>query len=468
MGVPGFASPAPVSTDSANTPVLRDGSGNFSANNISLDGNLALPNSTATAGNITKGGVLFMNNLGTLDTFLGPHAGGATTSGSNNAGVGSQALAALTTGGNNTAVGSGTLQSLTNTSYNVAVGYNALNSNTSSSSVAVGAFALESNTTQGGNVAVGTRAMILNTTGAESVAVGFQALQSNVTSTGNTALGYFTLANTTAGPNTAVGDQALTASTTGTGNVAVGDLALQQNTTGGSNVAIGEASELGNSVGNANTSVGANALQADTSSFNTAVGNSALTALTGASSAGNIAIGYTAGLHLTSGQHEILIGSDLAANGAESATIRIGTASNQSAAFIAGVTGTVVTGANVLVSSTGQLGVAASSRDYKEDIHDIAGESDVLMGLRPVSFKYKKKYDARQSRQYGLVAEEVEGVSRDLVEYDLKGKPQTVRYQLVNAMLLNEVQKQHKHIEALERRLEQLERHPEKAPRIGR
>jgi hypothetical protein len=127
----------------------------------------------------------------------------------------------------------------------------------------------------------------------------------------------------------------------------------------------------------------------------------------------------------------------------ESNTIRIGSVGTQTAAFIAGISGvTSASGNAVFVNPSGQLGTTTSSRRFKDDITDMAGESDVLMKLRPVSFFYKPEYDETQTRQYGLVAEEVAQVAPQLVAFDKDGVPQTVRYHFVNAMVLNEVQKQ--------------------------
>ena len=132
----------------------------------------------------------------------------------------------------------------------------------------------------------------------------------------------------------------------------------------------------------------------------------------------------------------------------ESNTIRIGIDRNQTAAFIAGISGkTSASGVAVFVNSAGQLGTSTSSRRFKHEIADMGAESDLLMKLRPVAFYYKPELDETQTRQYGLVAEEVAQVAPQLVVYDKDGAPQTVRYHFVNAMLLNEVQKQQRLLE---------------------
>jgi len=176
----------------------------------------------------------------------------------------------------------------------------------------------------------------------------------------------------------------------------------------------------------------------------------------------NVAVGYNAGLYLTAGDDNIYVANNGTAT--ESGVIRIGS-NAQTATFIAGINGaTSASGAAVYVNSNGQLGTTTSSRRYKEAIADMDSESEVLMKLRPVSFYYKAELDRTRTRQYGLVAEEVAEVAPELVLNDEHGMPQTVRYHFVNAMLLNEVQKQRATIEkqaaqiqALEERLARLE-----------
>jgi hypothetical protein len=253
--------------------------------------------------------------------------------------------------------------------------------------------------------------------------------------TSNTFLGLnagnFTM---TGDGNTAVGASALFSNTTGFQNTAIGVRALQETTMGDNNTAVGDQALLGNTQGNANTAIGENALYSNTT------GNF------------NIALGTIAGFY-TTGSNNICIGNTGVT--AESGTIRIGTAGTQTATFLAGITGAAVTGVPVLVSSSGQLGVASSSRSVKEDIREIAGESDGLMKLRPVAFRYKPQIDPTGLAQYGLIAEEVAGVYPDLVTYDRDGQPETVRYHLVNALLLNEAQKQHRTLEVQEITIEQ-------------
>jgi hypothetical protein len=157
-------------------------------------------------------------------------------------------------------------------------------------------------------------------------------------------------------------------------------------------------------------------------------------------------LGVNAGLNLTTGSHNIDIGNSGVAG--ESATIRIGAAA-QTRAFVAGITGVAVTGSAVLVSSGGQLGVAASSERFKQNIQTMGEASDQLLALKPVTFRYRPEIDPEGIPQFGLVAEDVEKINPALVTRDAKGKPYTVRYEAVNAMLLNEFLKEHRTIQEL-------------------
>jgi hypothetical protein len=171
---------------------------------------------------------------------------------------------------------------------------------------------------------------------------------------------------------------------------------------------------------------------------NSAFGYFALVNLTTGSR--NLALGQNAGQNLASGSDNIYI--DSLGVGGDAGRIRIGNA-NHVAAFIEGIFGaTSAGGTAVFINASNQLGTLTSSRRYKERIADMGAESDVLRRLRPVSFRYRKEHDDSGLRQYGLIAEEVAEVAPDLVVFDEQGAPQTVRYHFVNAMLLNEVQKQ--------------------------
>jgi hypothetical protein len=303
------------------------------------------------------------------------------------------------------------------------------------------------------NTGVGHNALLSNTTGLGNTATGDAALYFNTQGNLNTATGSVALSgNTTGFSNTATGANALYNNTTGNFNTATGDAALFYNITGNSNTAIGLIALESNTTGDSSTAIGTSALSSNTSGHdNTATGSVALNNNTTGSD--NIGIGRGAGFNLTTGSNNICIGNTGVAG--ESGTIRVGTAGTHTATFLAGINGTGVTGVPVLVSGSGQLGTASSSRYVKEDVREIAAESDGLMKLRPVAFKYKAQIDPTGLVQYGLIAEEVADVYPDLVVYDRDGRPDTVRYHLVNALLLNEVQKQHRTAEAQEKTIEQ-------------
>jgi hypothetical protein len=173
-----------------------------------------------------------------------------------------------------------------------------------------------------------------------------------------------------------------------------------------------------------------------TGSANTAIGTDALEI--GQSGSGNIALGAFAGLN-TNGSFNILIGN-LGVSG-ESHTIRIGTQSDQTDAYLSGVYTATATDRPVYVDSNGHLGTLSSSRRYKENIEAMHKDSEALFALKPATFHYKK--DPASTRSFGLIAEEVAQVSPDLTTLDEHGQPQTVRYEAVNAMLLNEFLKEH-------------------------
>jgi hypothetical protein len=201
-----------------------------------------------------------------------------------------------------------------------------------------------------------------------------------------------------------------------------------------------------------NTAIGAGSLGAMTDAAdNTAIGSQSLSGNTTGSS--NIAIGALAGQHIVAGSNNVDIGASPGLD--ESNTIRIG--NGQTATFVAGIDGaTSASGVAVFVNSNGQLGTATSSARYKQDVQDMGAASDVVLKLRPVRFYYRPQYDdGSQLLQYGLVAEEVAEVAPGLVQFGADGKPKAVRYHFVNAMLLDQVQRQHRIIEAREVRLKE-------------
>jgi hypothetical protein len=305
--------------------VKRDGSGNFSAGTITLNGNLYLPSTTGIGGIIYSGGNWFVHASGSQNFFAGWGGGNLTMSGIANTGIGRQALTDNTSG-----------------SY---------------------------------NEAAGSYALFDNTMGSDNTANGYEALTYNTSGHDNTANGYDALYNNTNGSY-------------------------------------------------------------------------------------NIALGSLAGVNLTTGSFNIDIGNNAIAG--ESYTIRIGSA-NQNKTFIAGISGvTVASGVAVVVNSSGQLGITSSSARFKQDIHGMDDASDVLLSLRPVTFHYKPGIDPQGIPQFGLVAEEVDKVAPELVARDDKNQIYTVRYEAINAMLLNEFLKQHSKVEEQNTEIERLKQKADK------
>jgi hypothetical protein len=272
----------------------------------------------------------------------------------------------------------------------------------------------------------------------------------------NTAVGTGALLDLTTGQdNTALGFRVLTENTEGNLNTAVGSTALRNNRGGNRNTATGDASLFDNSAGNNNTANGYRALQSNKGNNQTAIGAGALEDT--ATSSNNTALGYQAGKNLTTGNDNIDVGNPGVAG--ESGAIRIGS-SDQTRTFIAGIHGAVLTGGGaVIVNNLGQLGRAASSERFKEEIKPMGKESEAILTLRPVTFRYKKEIDPQNMLQFGLVAEEVEKVNPDLVVRDKHGKTYSVRYEAVNAMLLNEFLKQHRRVATVASCVEQLRTH---------
>jgi hypothetical protein len=402
-----------------------------------------------------------------------------------NTAEGTQALFSLTTGSDNTATGFQALYSNTEGVKNVAIGAKALLFNTTGNgNTANGRAALQSNTTGDFNTATGHFALFSNTTGSENLAYGSGALFSNTTGYANTAYGGDALfSNIDGSGHTAIGFQALYSNTGGdSSNTAVGSQALYSNTSGGGNNAFGSQALLSNTVGTRNVAVGASALESLTSGeMNTAVGNVSLvncvdgnfnTAL-GRRALGrtqgdqNTGLGFFAGWNLSDdGTNNIYIGNaGPVPIGTESNTIRLGTQTAtivtaghppieshpmpaHTATFIAGIFGKMSSsGTPVYINSNGKLGTTTSSKRFKENIKPMDETSEAILTLKPVTFRYKRDIDPEHTPQFGLVAEEVEKVNPDLVVRDADGKAYTVRYEAVNAMLLNEFLKEHKKVE---------------------
>ena len=302
--------------------------------------------------------------------------------------------------------------------------------------------ALFSLTTGLGNTADGCQALYFETIGRFNTAMGLNALFHNTSGSSNTGVGVYALLASTGDRNTAMGAGALLGNTTGYENTANGASALFHNGSGIDNTATG-VSALAHNGGSYNTAAGAYALYENTTgSNNTADGSGALFANTGAN---NIAVGSFAGFNLTTGDNNIDIGN--LGTGGESNTVRIGAQGTQTATYVAGIAGTGVDGSQVYVNPSGQLGIIVSSSRFKQNIHIMGDASDGLLGLRPVTFQYKN--DGTNKPQFGLIAEEVAQINPDLVLRNAKGEIYSVRYDAVNAMLLNEFLKEHRKVDQL-------------------
>jgi trimeric autotransporter adhesin len=386
-----------------------------------------------------------------------------------NTAEGQNALFGLTTGVGNAAVGWYSLFSNTDGSFNTAVGVGALVLNVGDQAAgegventAVGTVALLFNTSGSKNTAVGTQALFSNTTGIVNTATGYQALFSNTTGTNNTASGRQALFSNTTGSlntatgvqalndnidgvfNTATGVQALSSNTTGDDNTANGYQALNFNTTGAQNTATGVQALKDNISGNSNTATGYLALPSNTQGGNnTATGGQALNNNTTGSQ--NTATGYQAGFNIT-GDRNVCIGAGVS-----------GAAGIDDTTWIRNVYASVASGRAVYVNSDNKIGTLSSSRRYKEDIKPMDKASEALFALKPVTFCYNREIDRTRALSFGLIAEEVVEISPDLITCDKEGKPETVRYDAVNAMLLNEFLKEHRKVQDQERRIQQQE-----------
>jgi hypothetical protein len=364
---------------------------------------------------------------------------------------GYQALFNLTTGGFNTALGWRSLYTVTIGSFNTGTGAGTLALNASIENTATGAGALLLNTvglrnTANGsdsllfnhngvfNCAFGSFSLFNNNDGFSNNAVGESALFENLHGAENTAVGDLALANNDvtgdalANFNTAVGAEALFNNTNGDSNNAVGAHALFSNTTGLFNEVMGFEAMLGNTDGAANIAIGDQAMpSADHANFNTMIGDMVAPDFTGPGQ-DNIYIGAGAGTGVTN----------------EDGTIRIGELGFLSNCYIQGIFGaTTSPGVPVYVNPDGKLGTILSSARFKDNIKAMDKASESILSLKPVTFRYKKDLDVKGIPQFGLIAEEVAKVNPDLVVTGPDGKPYTVRYEAVNAMLLNEFIKEH-------------------------
>jgi hypothetical protein len=345
-----------------------------------------------------------------------------------NTALGQNALFSLTSGTYNTAIGLLSLRDNTTGGFNTGVGAGTLLTNTGSENTATGAGALLSNTTGSNNTANGESALFYNTTGGGNTANGANALSNNTTGSENTATGRAALQFNTGARNTAVGARALLNNTTGANNTANGEFALPNNTTGSFNTATGGHALEDNTTGNTNVAIGYHALEHNT---------------TGAE---NTAVGVEAGRDQTNGSGNVYIGRSM-----------VGVAGESNKTYIRNINSTGLNGAAVTVNvNTGLLGHATSSRRYKEEIRQMDQASEALYQLRPVTFRYKQEIDRTHALSFGLIAEEVAEVNPDLIVRDSAGKPETVRYEAVNAMLLNEFLKEHRKGQEQEAAITQL------------
>jgi trimeric autotransporter adhesin len=298
----------------------------------------------------------------------------------------------------------------------------------------------------GFNTAEGQNALLGLTTGQGNTAVGWFSLWGNAAGNFNTATGAGTLLFNTADENTAFGAAALLNNASGSGNTAVGTSALSSNTTGSFNEAMGVNALAGNDSGFYNIAIGDDTLSGNVSgSHNIIIG------------------GFGAGFNIIAGSNNIYIGPGVSANGAvdESDTIRINDSApprggTSSQVFFAGIDGSTVGAVNtpVLINPNGQLGTGVSSARFKKDIDPMGTTSEAIFCLEPVTFHYKG--DETNIPQFGLIAEEVAKVNPALILVDKEGKPYSVRYDQVNAMVLNEFLKEHKTVQELKNEIAEL------------
>ncbi len=306
----------------------------------------------------------------------------------------------------------------------------------------------------GFNTAEGQNALFSRTTGVWNTALGGNSLYSNTTGSINTAVGLNALRhNVQGGSNTAVGVKALfanigdTSNGAGFFNSALGAYALSGNTTGHDNCAFGASALYGNADGTNNTAFGSFALRSNLSgNYNTAVGVDALQR--NGSGGANTALGHGAGANVTTGSFNVYIGPN------------VGGVSNEVGhTYISNINSTIqppINGSEYVTVhlADGLLGHTSSSRRYKEDIKPMENASEELYRLKPVTYRYKKEIDPSQNLDYGLVAEDVAKVDPKLAICNGNGQVESVRYNAINAMLLNEFLKAHRKVEEQNGKLE--------------
>jgi len=380
---------------------------------------------------------------GIHNTALGYQTLFSDTTAHDNMASGFQALFSNTTGNYDTANGGQALYKNTTGNYNTATGFRTLYSNTTAANnTGNGYEALAFNASGQDNTATGSKALY-NNDGDQNTATGSQALFRNPDGSDNTATGFKALYNDRGDENTADGSQALFSNTTGNNNTASGFQALFSNTIGNSNTANGFAALFSNTTGDSNNATGYTALTSNTTGIqNNAFGYSAL--LLNVSGNNNTAIGDTAGAMIT-GSGNVCIGQGVQ-----------GMAAVDNTTWIRNVYDSVASDRAVYVNSDNKFGSLASSRRYKEEIKPMDQASETILALKPVTFRYKQELDPHHVPMFGLIAEDVEKVDPDLVTRNKKGEVETVRYEAINAMLLNEFLKEHRRNEEQEATIAQL------------
>jgi hypothetical protein len=300
------------------------------------------------------------------------------------------------------------------------------------------------------NTAEGTNALFNLTTGAWNTALGFRALFNDTTASKNTAVGYTALYHNNGQNNVAIGSGALYNNTTGQNNIAIGKNALYYDTTGSNNILIGA---LYGAPGFGRVTTG---------SGNTVIGNTYY-ATPGFVNIGGVLVDphtdYRVPQVFIKAVNNIVIGAYGIAGDEITNSVSINGSNvtiDSGFLYATAVHDNPIAGSPVVINSQGQLGVAASSARFKDEVKPMDETSKAILALKPVTFRYKKELDPKGAAQFGLVAEEVEKVAPDLVSRDAKGNAYTVRYDAVNAMLLNEFLKAHRRIEEQEHAIAEL------------
>ena len=376
--------------------------------------------------------------LAPMAQAVGPDTDGSIPGSNNGEGIG--VLVSRTGGIWNTGTGFEALNHLTAGNQNTATGFRALNSDVNGGyNTGTGVLSLFSNTSGFFNSATGAYSLANNTTGLRNTANGYTALYRNADGTDNTAAGFAALYhNTTAAFNCAFGEQALFNNLKAWTNNAFGVQALFNNLTGETNNAFGTGALFANTIGESNNAFGHLALESNVDGvWNNAFGFNALDS--NVSGSFNTAIGDSAGLDID-GDGNVCIGEGVFGESGANDSTYIRNVNTTAQPIVAGVDGVTVD------LTTGRLGHGVSSQRYKEQIKPMDKASEMLFSLKPVTYRYKKEIDPKQTLDFGLIAEEVAKVSPELAIRDAKGQVSNVRYNAINAMLLNEFLKEHQQV----------------------